>query len=290
MIEQLTSGVDWLTCTLPLDSPMDNEWVQAGLKVLFDISDEGYRIEERGLLGYKGWSAGNCFVGSREDGHMMQFTGYHADKAFKHVYRPDMHISRVDVQVTVKHDVMPQNVAGKAYKRALNEDLGTPVPRKRKIYIITGSDGGQTLYVGSPSSDQRGRLYNKEVQSEKPEYARTWRYEVVLRNERATQLCNRLQTEKPDYTHYVSAFVALWFETRSIEAPWSIDEAITPIPPLRTLPTDVERSIGWLKTQVAPTVRRLIELGYRDTILEVLGIDPKGHAAMEECPPSPHTS
>lgn len=282
MIEQITAGVDWITATLPLDSPRDAEWVMAGQQVLFDIAKEGYRIEERGLLGYRGVSAGNCFVGTREDGHMMQMTGHYADMAFKRIYRADMHISRVDVQVTVKYDVMPLNIAGKAYRNALNEDLGTKVSKRRKLYIITGSDGGQTLYVGAPSSEQRGRLYNKEVQSEKPEYARTWRYECVLRNERATQLCMRLAAEKPDYTHYVSTYVALWYETRSIEAPWGTNETITPLPPIRTLPTDIERALKWLEVQVAPTVRRLIEAGYRDTLIETLGIEPKRHSALSD--------
>src|SRR5206468_1092380 len=134
--------------------------------------------------------------------------------------------------------------------------------QKRKMYLITGTDGGQTLYVGAPSSDQRGRLYNKEVQSEQPEYARTWRYETVLRNERATNALHRVQAEKSNRSSYISAIVALWWESRGIEAPWSYNAEVDPLPPQKTLPSDVEKQLEWIRVQVAPTIRRLTAQGY----------------------------
>lgn len=274
MIEQVTAGIDWLTLTLPLGATMDNEWIHDGQNILHEIAKEGYDIAPRGLLGYKGYSAANCFVGTREDGHMIQLCGRFADPWFRVLYRPDAHCSRIDVQVTVKHDVMPRNVAGKAYNDTLHQD-GAPERRKRrKTYLITGSDGGQTLYVGAPSSDQRGRLYNKEVQSESPEYIRTWRYEVVLRNERAQPLCDRLLALKEEASHFLAAYVAMWWETRGIQTPWSVIEAPAPLPPQKTLPTDVERQLKWLSAQVAPTISRLIAAGYRDTIYAALNLNP----------------
>ena len=42
------------------------------------------------------------------------------------------------------------------------------------------------------------------------------------------------------------------------------------LPLQRTLPTDVERKLHWLSTQVRPTVEYLCKLGFRDTLLETL--------------------
>ena len=278
MIEQVTAGVDWLTLTLPSGSPLEQYWRKTGIALLMEISAEGYDVCERSLLGYIGHSCGNCFVGTREDGIMMQFSGRHANAAFGSVYRSDAHVSRLDVQVTIKHDIMPLNVAGKGYHRALHQDSGIKPGGKRKSYLITGSDGGQTLYVGSMSSNQRGRLYNKEVQSESPEYVRTWRYEVVLRNDRAKQVGDRLLALSTDKTHFLASYVAAWWEARGIEAPWEFDTEITPIPPQKTLPTDIERQIDWITVQVAPTVMRLIAKGYRDILMSRLGLSVEPHS------------
>jgi hypothetical protein len=278
VIEQITAGVDWLTLTLPLGSEQDQRWKQAGIQELMKIAEQGYDLCERSLLGYIGHSCGNCFIGTREDGHMMQFCGRFADSAISHIYRPDAHVSRIDVQVTVKHDVMPLNVAGKGYHRALYQDSGVRQNKKRKVYLITGSDGGQTLYVGAPSSEQRGRLYNKEVQSESPEYVRTWRYEVVLRNDRAKLVCDRVLESQNTRTGFIASYVAMWWQARGIETPWDFDAEVAPIPPQKTLPTDVERQIAWITLQVAPTIRRLIAAGYSDTLLERLGLAVDPHS------------
>jgi DNA relaxase NicK len=45
------------------------------------------------------------------------------------------------------------------------------------------------------------------------------------------------------------------------------------LPKVRTLPTDVERKIEWLRTQVRPTVQYLTELGFESILLEALGIE-----------------
>lgn len=272
MIEQVTAGLDWLTLTLPIGSVLDNEWVRAGQDLITDIASEGYDIGFRGLLGYKGISAGNCFVGSREDGHMMQITGRFAEMAFPRVYRTDARVSRVDIQVTVKYDVMPRNIAGKGYRDAVNAADNGDKRAKRKLTIISGSDGGQTLYVGAFGGDQQGRLYNKEVQALSPEFQRTWRYETILRNERATGFCRRYVAETADKAGFVSSIVAMWWEARGIEAPWVFDSETAPLPPQKTLPSDVEKQLAWLGSQVAPVVKRLLAAGHRDTLLARLGL------------------
>lgn len=272
MIEQVTAGLDWLTLTLPLGSANDQEWIRAGQTLITDIADEGYDLGYRGLLGYKGISAGNCFVGSREDGHMMQITGRFAEMAFPRIYRNDAHVSRVDAQVTVRFDIMPRNIAGKGYRDAVSAAANGDKRPKRKLIIISGSDGGQTLYVGAFGADQQGRLYNKEVQSSAPEYERTWRYETVLRNERANGFCTRYNAITADKTAFVADIVALWWEARGIEAPWAFDKTATPLPPQKTLPSDVEKQLSWVRTQVAPTIKRLLAAGYRDTLLACLGL------------------
>lgn len=272
MIEQVTAGLDWITLTLASGLVLDQEFIEKGLRCIDEVVNDGYQLEYRRLMGYEGVGAGGCFVGTRDDGHIIQMSGRYADKFFKRIYRYDAHVSRVDVQVTVKHKVMPKRVAKEAYRAANTENATISTGRRRKIYIICGSDGGDTLYVGSPSSDARARLYNKEVQSEDIQYSRCWRYEVMLRNEQAARLIDSVASRHSNWTQFLSDWVAVWYEKRGIETPWVHNAENIVIPPLKTLPTDIERKLNWLKHQVRPTIEYLLTVQEKATILELLGL------------------
>lgn len=272
MIEQVSAGVDWLTITLRRGLVNDALWAQRGLKALEAIVGEGYKLESRNWNGYEGFSAGGSFVGEREDSYCIQLAGRHAHTHFDSVYRYDAHISRLDVQVTVKFKKMPSTIAKEAYRDAIakNEDL--PVARRRKLWIIVGSDGGDTAYIGSSSSDVRGRIYNKEVQSEDPLYTRSWRYEVVLKNEQSTAYGRVLEAQSANRVQFCSDWVAVWFEKRGVQVTWPYDAAHIPVPPQKTLPTDIERKRNWLKHQVRPTISYLLTVQEKESILELLGL------------------
>ena len=272
MIEVITSGLDWITLTLPTGAVMDQQFLERSLRCLDAVVADGHELQYCDLLGYSGVRSGGCFVGSRTDTHMVQFSGAYANQFFKEVYRYDAHVSRVDVQTTVKFTEMPKDVAKQVYRDSIDENNTIPVGRRRKIWLIVGSDGGDTCYVGSASSDARGRVYNKEVQSEDPLYTKCWRFEVMLRNGQATTFCRdyeKITTARPTFC---ANFVGFWYERRGASVPWLVDAGFTPVAPVRTLPTDDERKLNWLAHQVRPTVQYLLTRHDRDAILSLLGL------------------
>jgi len=273
------AGLDWFSGTLLKDAPRSAEFVRRSQNALIQISEEGNKVEARSLLGYTGYSSGNCFIGENTTRYFCQFTGHHANDYFADVYRRDMHVSRVDVQVSVRFPVMPPHIAKKGYKDAKLANDSLPAGRRRKIHIIIGSDGGDTLYVGSPSSEQRGRIYNKEVQSQDVSYERTWRYEVVFKNDYATNVCNTMPFDISARIMRITALAALWYEARGIETPWGYNEQETVLPLIKTLPSDVETKLNWIATQVVPSIQYLCDAGYRDTLKELLAclfVPPSG--------------
>jgi hypothetical protein len=272
-VEEITSGVDWLSMSMPWEADNMQLWYIAGINRVNTISKLGYELKERSMLGYDGYSAGNCFVGERGDGVMMQFTGHHADGAFQALYRADARVPRIDLQVTVKYKTMPDYIAKEAYNDAISANNRLPSHRRRKIYIILGSDGGDTIYVGAPSSDQRGRIYNKQVQSEDPEYIRTWRFECVYRNLQGSVVAAYLAGRVGSHTTTIRDIVAAWYGKRGIDCSDFTTGGINPIPIQRTIPTDVEAKLKWLNTQVRPTVKYLIEIGLIGELSEALAIN-----------------
>jgi len=274
-LEGISAGVDWITATIPADAQFAATWVRRCQAHIEELSLDGYIIQPKSILGYTGMGFGNTFVGTRNDGHMCIISGHNADSALSVVNHPQLHISRIDVQVTAKFKKMPSRLAKEAYKDAILENSHLSPQRQRNIRIMLGNKGGDTLYIGSPTSRERARLYNKEVESEQTEYTRSWRYEVTYINQLATAVYSSLMRRDADMAVYISNIVAIWFEKRGVACPWTFDEEITPKPLSRATPTDIEAKINWLRTQVAPTVKHLIGRGYCDTLLEALGfIEP----------------
>lgn len=270
MIEKITAGVDWLSVSMPNTAPEYHEWRRKCHEAIEGISNEGYRLESRGLLGYVGLSAGNCFIGENQYGSFCQVTGEKAQTWFDYVYHRDCKVSRIDAQITTKLEVMDKNIAKEAYRNATLENKTLPAARRRKLWIIVGSDGGDTFYLGSTSSEQRARIYNKEVQSEDIQYTRCWRYEVVLRNELAKQFTTEYRQRGDRRPAFVVSFVSRWFGVRGVDISGLSGVEAVILPLERTRPTDIERKLEWIGTQVAPTIRYLIAEGYRDTILALL--------------------
>lgn len=273
MYEEVRSGVDWLSITLGKDKPNASWWHHCLLMHISGLRIGGYDLKERSMLGYQGWACGNCFIGEREDDYYCQLTGHHADGAFELAYRSDAHISRIDMQTTVKYKEMDYNVAREAYDGTLAVNALLPLARRRKIYIICGSDGGDTLYVGSPSSEIRTRLYNKEVQSEDTDYTRCWRYECVFRNDYATGYAKELYEAVDNRMGRCAAIVAEIYRRRGIRCGWVDSDELPCLPIIKTLPSDVEKRLWWLENQVKPAVRKLTDAGFRDKVIAALGLD-----------------
>jgi len=271
-IDQVRSGVDYLTATLNKGVHNAGWWASDAFKLLQQVADDGHLLRQYRMLGYDGHGAGGCFVGERETDYIAQFSGHYADSAFWPLFGDEIHISRIDLRVDVVYSTMPKGIAKKGYRDAIRANEGLPVQRRRKVYLLMGSDGGDTLYLGSPTSEQRGRLYNKEVQSEDPFFERTWRYECVYRNDSAGRVAQIITHEQSNATDTIRSIVASWYKTRGIHTRQLGGSRSIAVPLARTLPSDVEKRLSWLRNQVGPALRYLQEMGATEEMLDALGI------------------
>lgn len=272
MIEERRSGVDWISCTLGVNELDYHVWRGDATHALEVVAKEGHQVVPRRMLGFEGLSAGNCFVGQNETHTYAQFSGSYADMAFEYVMHPKVHVSRIDLQSTVKLVIMDKNIAKGAYREATLANKSLPESRRRKLWIIVGSDGGDTFYLGSASSEQRGRLYNKEVQSEDILYSRCWRYEVVFKNDLGSAIAREIPEAPDNRAAFCNAAVKAWYQRRGVLCALLGGSTDLILPIIRTKPTDIERKMHWIAKQVYPTVAYLCEQGYRDTLLVLLGL------------------
>lgn len=269
-IERITAGIDWISATMRKEHDNAHEWYTNGVRSLEVVAKIGNTVAPRRLLGFEGLSCGNCFIGENETTYYQQFTGAYANDAYIAIIQPNAHISRIDVQFTVQFAEYQANIAKRAYRDANTANDSLPAQRKRKLTIIIGSDGGDTTYIGSPSSEQRGRIYNKEKQSDDPKYSRSWRYECVFKNDVATAFSAKLAKQASNHPGYCLGTAVSWFSDRGVDCSGYYDGIHFVNRLERTLPTDIERKLRWLQEQVRPTIGYLCSLGFRGTLMEVL--------------------
>lgn len=271
-VEGIYAGVDWISCTLPHDAHYQATWSNTCLRIIEGLVKGGEKGEYRKLNGYDGMMAGGCFYGFREDSAYCQLAGHYAADNLDAIWRDDLHVSRVDVQATVRYRTMPSNLGPLLYRESTEANATLPVARRRRIWYMSGNDGGYTLYIGSPKSDQRARIYNKAVQAEKPEYVRCWRFEVEGRNQYAQAWIRKIVEQSTLRPQYCAQLVLSWLLLRGVDCEWGRYVPLLTLPLIKELPTDAEKRLKWLTEQVRPAVAWLVANGFEKQVMEALDL------------------
>lgn len=268
----VSAGIDYISATIKADNPNAIQWYNNCTEYIETIARTGIEAVVSRRLGYEGVVVGGSFIGGRDDGYFCTISGERAQAGFNSVYSYNPHVSRLDVQVTVRtptNDTTTAYAAREAVKQA-NSMLGGA--RQRNATLIEDLRGGATCYVGSRGSLQFARIYNKEAESKEEQYQNCWRYEVQLKNALATKTAELFRMSEYAQPMQAAVFVRQWLRKRGIRAPWKADAELDALPTLDKHASDVETRLLWLQEQVRPAIRRLLKLGLRDTILECLGL------------------
>lgn len=270
MATAVSCGVDWISATLSREEIEHQTWLYDAIHALERVQEVGNTYKRRSLLGFDGWESAGCFVGSNDTMHYAQFAGKYANDAYTYLEHPKAHISRIDLQLTVQYDVELLREGRYQYARSIHYNKSLPEHRQRKIHLYAGSDGGDTIYLGAPSSEQRGRVYNKEKQSSDAAFEHAWRYEVVYRNHYADNVFRHVLIAASEAPAIILAEVLNWYAQRGVIVLDVGNERTSAITPPAVPRSDVARKLRWIKNQVVPTIRKLAELGYAEELMEVI--------------------
>lgn len=269
-VETVYSGVDWISATLGRDEIENQTWLYDCLHALEAIALKGNVYKRRSMLGFDGWECAGCFVGSNETRHYAQFAGKYASDAYTYLDHPKVHVSRIDLQITVQYDIELIKEGRFQYARAVHHNKSLPEYRRRKINLYAGSDGGDTVYVGSPSSGVRGRLYNKDKQSGEKAFERSWRYEVVYRDNYAANVFRAVLNADTEASAVISQEVVAWYYERGIIVLGLDAGGYVAISNPKAPRTDAGKKLAWIRAQVVPTIRKLAEMGYAEDLMEMI--------------------
>lgn len=265
------AGIDYITVSATGDQA---RFVQQAAERL------GRRRERLGdspkpfsALGYDGVSVGPVFFGFREDGRsLFRVSGPVAGEAFDLVATNEMHFTRIDIQMTIRPGglFLNPNLAKTVLRESNRRRLANPNQNYSHVRMIDGNGKGDTVMVGSRSSGKYARIYDKDAESGDDRYAGCWRYELEYKAEYANLVRDQLVDEYNREQVIVDLIVS------QMEV-WEIPAFVSrgkhrPLRGAPSLPTDNERSLEWIRTQVLPTIRRLRDAGLQAELDELLNL------------------
>lgn len=281
-VSKLEVAFDWITATWKHDNLLCADHIQACIAYEQVLLRNGHMQEVSSWQGYAGRKTGSFFVGERDDGYIIRVSGSLAHSAFTSIYRPDMHVSRLDAAVTAWCSPHLSELGLDALKSARFAKMAGEVKNPVTITHYEGDDGGFTLYLGKRSSKVYARLYNKEVESKDAYYEGAWRYECEMHNHTATETATELYYSLFPLEDGICSAVWRYFRAKGVKPVFDCFPSGIEIVLPRREETTIERSIRWLETQVKPTVAKLVALGYTNDVLAAIGLPTNGWGHWNE--------
>jgi len=270
-------GVDWLTATAKEQTEVD-AMRALGSRLLWNQAESGFKVEPWGSHGFVGCRAGEAISAKRGHEHYLRVSGWLAATQWRRVYEVANNITRVDYQCTSRTGVAPFERVG-GYWKASARHAGKK-GRHQKRTRIQSDTGGYTVYFGSRQSVFFGRIYNKEVESDDPQFRGCVRHELEIHKPAA--LCFLRELAEAEFARaQVLEIVSEWFAVRAGLLPVELEAArlIRSVPKssfalkqthLSRPASDVSKSLEWIRTQVAPTVKWLSAQGYGEAAHRIL--------------------
>lgn len=270
--EVYNAGCDWLTMTY---KPQEYEAFQQALKganIIMGMEVQGGATEKQcRLRDYEGVRAGAVFAGGREDGYIIEASSDKADYLAQFVIQNgcEGRASRLDLQATIRLDRDRRGIARDTLARIFKQEQEGAWPSQMGFSFFAGGDRGDSLYVGSRSSEVYRRLYDKSRESGLEAGLWLWRWEVEFKGKRARQAMVTL------YTYHNNAACAqnlVGTDWRKLGLPesWMFHVKHDELAPLPQK-TDDEKRLKWLEKLVRPSVNRLRRNGRGDDALDALG-------------------
>lgn len=223
---------------------------------------------------YKGLIVTGVRWGTREEDDIAIVSGMDAAQWWQKLAMFRDNCSRVDLAVTVFPETAMQAVAARAFERLGGWNV--PASANRRYTFLRSNGGGETLYIGSRSSDQFGRLYDKSCQLKPMQPAGTiWRYETEFKHDRAELVLKGLIASESGHRFPDSIVPTVydWFEERGVQCIFTRNTNVPALPTqlVAVVSTD-QMQLQWLRRQVSPAVRRLVSKGYDEQLREIFSL------------------
>lgn len=265
-LERVSYGVDWLTALVSGSDAAERAEFHVGLWMA-TAQEMGERVRTWRIGRATGHVCGPFAYARLPHAGIVQITGAPSSKMFDRVMAFPARPSRLDVQVTYRRPSWGVSPAKRAYLGSPDDARRGRAVRSRTIIVSKG--GGETCYVGAPSSEHRMRVYDKGAESGSAPAGTVYRWEVQLRRKVAQTAAARLLKAgiSEDSVESLCA---------SFSARYGVDIPRGAVSNLwihsGSEGSSIERTKAWLRDSVKPAVDRLRMHMLDDEIARLLGL------------------
>lgn len=268
-------GVDYFTVTAKLGQV---EQLYTPAQNIQRALSERYKPKPWRFFGYQGWiisahPAGHFAYGEANNdlmGAIVQASGNFATNNWCRFVGDASRFTRLDLMVDCTLEFPQVDVAKTCY-----DWIQQHGPYKRRYSLILNSIAGQTLYVGSRSSTEFGRVYDKTAETTgNGQIGSVWRYEIELKETKAKLAVAQLIAMSDivaDLNRIIVTTVYDWFDKRNVPPIFHRRDGDALQLKLTGQTRNEDVKLLWLKKQVAPTVKRMLADNRRE-VLDMLGI------------------
>lgn len=264
-------AVDWLTLTT-YDRTVFNSLVeQAESYIDYNTSVSQKRMQ------YAGTGGQGFFFGKGkqrgDDHYMFVLSGIQAavlaPALATSMFARLANCTRIDIQLTLpaREDARKTGDLGHAIRKSLMEGVGRVGKRPSVTIWDNESDAGDTIYIGSRSSDKFVRIYDKFGDGIK-----FMRYEGEFKRNVADRIWSEFVTSEAALSNWITSTII-----NPIRELPEFEEMIEIMESKRTSdvwievePRDNERTLRWLRQQVTPAAVRLSMTDLREDLLKWL--------------------
>lgn len=279
-VQSTFASVDWLTVTAKTQDARDRLLARAQV-ALTDAQQKRLPVRPWHFKGYHGWMSEHFRTGARADSDIVILSGNACACYWQEFVGLGENVSRIDLAVTTELVKADDRIL-LGYWDALEDFRANGKPPKFTWTMLYNSKGGQTLYVGSRTSEQMGRIYDKGIESEATETAgKIWRYEVEIKKPVAKSVAMALSNviTAEEMGPAIGGYVYDWFKVRRLKPVFPQADNILVLE-TEVKSTSDDARLTWLTTQVRPSVKGLSERGRLPEVLKALELD--GLVTMRE--------
>lgn len=277
MATSMHCGIDYIRATTR-EAWLAKEWADAFELVLGSYRGGGIKRINRSFLGYTGGLAGKVFLGTRSDGWMLQISGSDA-----HVWWNDFgpargNVTRIDFQITAKLALPCAVYLPDLWRKVCNTRMGKG--RASTARLFSEPQGTTGISIGSRASERYFRIYDKGREQGLVDVKDLLRWEVELKGS-AAKVGAYLLESNPSLVDGVRNAVISYYESQGVTLPIKEPYEKLVIPNVTKSPS-VFTKLKWLRDDVSPTVRTLVDSVGVEAVLQALFFGTDGFIRKED--------
>lgn len=270
-------GVDYITATSH-QSADSSSLVAFGRWLVSQEVSRGCADSSWRATGYHGRRAGHVAYGVSYQGAIVRASSYSAFEHWQQLLNVADNVTRLDIQVTAKPVAGTQATLSRHHRELLKAPRYRGKEAQFKMWY--GPSGPEAAVIGRRVSDRFGRVYDKGLESQLPEYAGHLRYELELHRRLAFNTARHLDSQEFDQDAILTQ-VREFMRNRGLAVvDWCHKPRISPTTEQaiseasgRVIP-EVTKALKWMTNSVQPAVKRLIESGHAEEVYAALGLLP----------------